>query len=110
MPRIKVSFHGYTMVSPKPRPPNRRPLFIPILILPMVMFSSYFLIRPPSFAQLDNNTSSVDVDTEDESRGKVDMPRQPKLKGSKEKADRLPSIISFTYYIYYLLISCIETS
>jgi len=92
MPRINVSFHGqsYTMISPKPRPPNRRPLFIPILILPMVMFSSYFLIRPPSFAQLDKNTSSVDVDTEDESRGKVDMPRQPKLKGSTEKADRLP--------------------
>ena len=92
MPRINVSFHGqsYTMVSPKPRPPNRRPLFIPMLILPMVMFSSYFLIRPPSFAQLDNNTSSVDVDAEDESRVKVDAPRQ-KLKGSKEKADRLPS-------------------
>ena len=93
MPRINVSFNGqsYTMVTPKPRPPNRRPLFIPILILPMVMFSSYFLIRPPSFAQLDKNTSSVDVYAKDESRGKVDIPRQPKLKGSKEKADRLPS-------------------
>jgi hypothetical protein len=93
MPRINVSFHGqsYTMVSPKPRPPNRRPLFIPILMLPMVMFSSYFLIRPPSFAQLDKNTSSVDIEDEDESRGKGIVSRQPKLKGSKEKADRLPS-------------------
>jgi len=62
-----------------------------MLILPMVMFSSYFLIRPPSFAQLDKNTSSVDVEDEDESREKGSVSRQPKLKGSKEKADRLPS-------------------
>ena len=112
------------MVSPKPRPPNRRPLFIPILILPMVMFSSYFLIRPPTFAQLDKNTSSVDVDAKDESMGKGNlMSKQPKLKGSTEKADssiRQPTngalpdylIITFdsAYYNTNMLKECMTTN
>lgn len=87
MPRIglKIGGQSYTMVSREPRPPNRRALIIPMLLLPLAMFVGWYcLVRPPSFAQLvDNNAQNEE--------GVVVVGTQPKIQGSVKQADRLPS-------------------